>query len=424
MVSSTSNTSNSFSSMHLSEYGPIINKAKCDFGKPQFDFLGHRVHRSANIVFATLATAQYQDAEIKDLLKDCTEDPPPADIVTSAALEKWEALLASQDPEVHSRATGILSGDLFVLASSCIALCWLILFSDGYWLESFRRQAAAMAAVKQLIGRVKNLHLSEKFQRTSAADGRLCSDGDGTERPTNGSNVVVTVNDLRRLGVPKLNKTVRDYYQSGADQEQTLHENVEAFKRWRLLYRVLVNVASRRTTATMLGKEVSMPLGIAPSAMQKMAHPDGEIGTATASQDAGTVMILSTLSSTSIEDLRKAAPDATLWLQLYVFKNRTVTEQLLQRACSANFSAVVLTVDAPTWGQRIVDVRNAFTIPEGITNFNLRNATSGSGLTKYTNDFFDQSLTWNDVNWLKNITSLPIVLKGIMTRKTRPYGSV
>ncbi|XP_077489772.1 uncharacterized protein LOC144100790 isoform X2 [Amblyomma americanum] len=175
----------------------------------------------------------------------------------------------------------------------------------------------------------------------------------------------------------------------------------------------------------MLGQEVSMPLGIAPSAMQKMAHRDGEKGTAVASQDAGTVMILSTLSSTSIEDLRAAAPNATLWLQLYVFKNRTVTEELLHRAYCANFSAVVLTVDAPSWGQRIVDVRNAFTIPEGITlgnfdrsvysNFDMTNATSGSGLTRYTNDFFDQSLTWKDVLWLKNVTSLPVVLKGIMS---------
>ncbi|XP_054931944.2 2-Hydroxyacid oxidase 1-like [Dermacentor andersoni] len=239
------------------------------------------------------------------------------------------------------------------------------------------------------------------------------------------NETIITVDDLRRFGLPKLNKTVRDYYESGADQEQTLRENVEAFKRWRLLYRVLVNVSKRQLNTTLLGKSVSMPFGIAPSAMQKMAHPDGENGTAAASQAAGTVMILSTLSSTSLEQVRSAAPNATLWLQLYVFKNRTVTLELLRRAQAANFSAVVLTVDAPTWGQRIVDVRNAFMIPEGITlgnfdqsvyaNFNMTNATSGSGLTKYTNDFFDQSLTWEDVCWLKNATSLPIVLKGIIT---------
>ncbi|XP_075538736.1 2-Hydroxyacid oxidase 1-like isoform X2 [Dermacentor variabilis] len=243
------------------------------------------------------------------------------------------------------------------------------------------------------------------------------------------NETIITVDDLRRCGVPKLNKTVRDYYESGADQEQTLRENVEAFKRWRMLYRVLVDVTNRQLNTTLLGKSVSMPFGIAPSAMQKMAHPDGENGTAEASQAAGTVMILSTLSSTPLEEVRAAAPNATLWLQLYVFKNRTVTQELLRRAERANFSAVVMTVDAPIWGQRIVDVRNAFTIPEGITlgnfdqsiyaNFNVTNATSGSGLTKYTNDFFDQTLTWQDVCWLQNFTSLPIVLKGIITEDAK-----
>uniref|UniRef100_A0A023FZG4 (S)-2-hydroxy-acid oxidase n=1 Tax=Amblyomma parvum TaxID=251391 RepID=A0A023FZG4_AMBPA len=256
----------------------------------------------------------------------------------------------------------------------------------------------------------------------------LCSaEGDDSvnETLTNRSECVVTVDDLRRLGVPKLNATVRDYYMSGADQEQTLFENTAAFKRWRLQSRVLVNVLNRTTKTTMLGIEVSMPLGIAPSAMQRMANfTIGENGTAIASQAAGTVMILSTLSSISVEGVRAAAPNATLWLQLYVFRNRTVTEELLRRAECENFTAVVLTVDAPVWGQRIVDVCNKFTIPDGITlgnfdstiygNFDLKNE-SGSGLTKYTNDFFDQSLTWQDVLWLKNATSLPVILKGIMT---------
>uniref|UniRef100_G3MPB5 (S)-2-hydroxy-acid oxidase n=1 Tax=Amblyomma maculatum TaxID=34609 RepID=G3MPB5_AMBMU len=233
---------------------------------------------------------------------------------------------------------------------------------------------------------------------------------------------VVTVDDLRQLGVPRLNRSVRDYYESGADQEQTLSENVAAFKRLRLRYRVL-NTAHRRVLATTLLRHlVAMPVGIAPSAMQKMAHPDGEIGTARASQAFGTVMILSTLSSTSIEDVRRGAPHALLWLQLYVFKNRSVTIELIRRAERAGYAALVLTVDTPAWGQRIVDVRNAFNIPKGITIANFHNSmydhfdiTKGSGLTKYTNDFFDQSLTWDDVTWLKRITRLPVVLKGIIT---------
>ncbi|KAH9382432.1 hypothetical protein HPB48_004306 [Haemaphysalis longicornis] len=166
-------------------------------------------------------------------------------------------------------------------------------------------------------------------------------------------NTIVTVDDLHRIALLKLDATVRDYYESGADMEQTLRENVEAFLR------------SLKTT--MLGREVNMPVGIAPSAMQKMAHADGECGTANASQEAGTVMILSTLCTISLEEIREKAPDAILWLQLYVFKNRSITEDLIRRAECSNFSAIVLTVDAPTWGQRIVDVRNRFTIPENLS---------------------------------------------------------
>ncbi|KAK8786962.1 hypothetical protein V5799_023267 [Amblyomma americanum] len=133
-------------------------------------------------------------------------------------------------------------------------------------------------------------------------------------------------------------------------------------------------------------------------------------------------MILSTLSSTPLEKVRRAAPNALLWLQLYVFKNRSVTTELIYRAEKAGYKALVLTVDTPTWGQRIVDVRNAFTIPKGITIANFENSRydhfdriKGSGLTKYTNDFFNQALTWDDVTWLKKVTRLPIVLKGIIT---------
>uniref|UniRef100_A0A023FSN0 (S)-2-hydroxy-acid oxidase n=1 Tax=Amblyomma cajennense TaxID=34607 RepID=A0A023FSN0_AMBCJ len=241
-------------------------------------------------------------------------------------------------------------------------------------------------------------------------------------RPHCGDKTVVTVDDLRRLGGPKLTKAVRDYYESGADQEQTLHENVAAFKRWRLRYRVLNTTHNRKLETTLLGHRVAMPVGVAPSAMQRMAHPDGEKGTARACEAFRTVMILSTLSSTALEDVRRAAPKALLWLQLYVFKNRSVTIELIQRAERANYSALVLTVDTPAWGQRIVDVRNEFTIPDGITIANFQNTrydhfdpTKGSGLTKYTNEFFDQSLTWDDVTWLKRITRLPIVLKGIIT---------
>ncbi|XP_072143736.1 uncharacterized protein [Dermacentor andersoni] len=251
------------------------------------------------------------------------------------------------------------------------------------------------------------------------------SDQTPAKRAFRGNNKVVTVDDFRRLGLPKLPPVVRAYYQSGADQEQTLRENVLAFGRLRLRPHVLVSVHNRRLNTTLLRQPVSMPVGIAPTALQKMAHSEGEIATAMASAKEGTVMILSTLSSIALEKVRTEAPQGIMWLQLYVFKNRTVTLELIRRAEQAGFKAIVLTVDAPTWGRRIVDERNAFTTPLGISLGNFPPSrgsqydhfekTKGCGLTKYTNDFFDPSLTWKDVAWLKNVTKLPVVLKGILT---------
>ncbi|CAN7978586.1 unnamed protein product [Ixodes persulcatus] len=127
---------------------------------------------------------------------------------------------------------------------------------------------------------------------------------------------------------------------------------------------MLRGVKDRDMTVTLLGRQrLSMPLGIAPSAMQRMAHPDGEEATAKAAEKAGTVMILSTLSTTSMEDVRKAAPHAVLWYQLYVFQDRELTRRLVKRAEQAGYSALVLTVDAPVFGRRVSDVRKRFSLP-------------------------------------------------------------
>ncbi|EEC08470.1 (S)-2-hydroxy-acid oxidase, putative [Ixodes scapularis] len=135
-------------------------------------------------------------------------------------------------------------------------------------------------------------------------------------------------------------------------------------RRLRLRPRMLRGVKDRDMTVTVLGRQrLSMPLGIAPSAMQRMAHPDGEEATAKAAEKAGTVMILSTLSTTSMEDVRKAAPHAILWYQLYVFQDRELTRRLVKRAEQAGYSALVLTVDAPVFGRRVSDVRKRFSLP-------------------------------------------------------------
>ncbi|KAG0443306.1 hypothetical protein HPB47_015063 [Ixodes persulcatus] len=139
---------------------------------------------------------------------------------------------------------------------------------------------------------------------------------------------------------------------------------------------------------------------------------------------AGTVMILSTLSTTSLEDVRKAAPHAVLWYQLYILPDRELSRRLVKRAERAGYSAVVLTVDSPTLGRKFSDVREHFRVPSHLewANFNAKEQASmtlcGSDLHVFGKSLLDPSLTWTDVQWLKNITQLPVILKGILTGKS------
>lgn len=167
-----------------------------------------------------------------------------------------------------------------------------------------------------------------------------------------------------------------------------------------------------------------MPIGVAPTAMQRLAHPDGEIANVKACEALGAVYCLSTLATTSIEDVAAAAPNCIKWFQLYIYKDRNVTRNLLSRAERAGFKAVVLTVDAPIFGVRRTDVRNKFKLPPHLrlANFDftdernkLDTSEGGSGLQTYVNKLFDASITWEDVKWLKSLTNLPIILKGVLT---------
>ncbi|XP_021935507.1 peroxisomal (S)-2-hydroxy-acid oxidase GLO5 isoform X2 [Zootermopsis nevadensis] len=182
------------------------------------------------------------------------------------------------------------------------------------------------------------------------------------------------------------------------------------------------DVSCRDQSTTVLGTKVAMPIGIAPTAMQRMAHPDGECGNARAVGAMGGVFILSTLSTSSIEEVGAAAPNTVKWFQLYIYNDRDVTRKLVKRAEQTNFRALVLTVDAPVFGIRIADIRNKFTLPPhlSLANFEGIKATgvkseSDSGINEYVKKLFDQSVTWDDVRWLKSITQLPLILKGILT---------
>lgn len=233
----------------------------------------------------------------------------------------------------------------------------------------------------------------------------------------------VCVDDYEKYAINNLSPSVRDYYKSGAGEEHSLRWNREAFKRYRIRPRVLRDVSKRDISTIILGKKILMPLGVAPTAMQRMAHPDGECANARAAEAAGTIFILSTISTSSIEEIAEAAPKCIKWFQLYVYSDRNVTLNLVRRAEKAGFKALVLTVDAPIFGDRRADMRNKFSLPknlrlanfEGDLSSRVTTSKEGSGLNEYVNALFDPSLTWKDIAWLKSITELPIVLKGILT---------
>lgn len=231
----------------------------------------------------------------------------------------------------------------------------------------------------------------------------------------------INLYDYESLARGKLTSMAYDYYASGAHDEITLRENHAAYDRIRLRYRVLRDISRRTTETTVLGHLLRMPVLVAPTAFHKLAHPDGEAATARAAGAAGTLMILSTLSTTSIEDVLAAAT-GPVWFQLYVYKDRGATEALVRRAEAAGCAALVLTVDAQIWGRRERDVRNRFQLPPGLSVKNLMPAgqesfpqeAEGSGLAAYVASLFDQTLSWKDVDWLCNLTKLPVLLKGIV----------
>ena len=226
--------------------------------------------------------------------------------------------------------------------------------------------------------------------------------------------------DYERLAAERLPPTTYDYFAGGANDELTLRENRAAFERIQLRPRVLVDVGERDSSTEVLGRRRPLPLLVAPMAFAKLAHPEGELAIARAAGAAGITMTLSTLATATLEDVAGAAA-APLWFQLYVFRDRGVTRSLVERAEASGYEALVLTVDAPLAGRREQDVRNRFALPEGLFAENLvsdelRSLPAGadSGLALYIASLLDQSLTWADVEWLRSITRLPLLVKGIL----------
>jgi 4-hydroxymandelate oxidase len=230
---------------------------------------------------------------------------------------------------------------------------------------------------------------------------------------------LLNIPDYVQAARGKLSKEVCDYFEGGALDEIALRENVAGWERLKLFYRVLAGVGERDLSTSVLGQSISMPIAIAPTAFHKLACEEGEIATARSAKAAGTLFILSSLSNTAMEAVFAEAASPR-WFQLYIYKDRQVTLDLVKRAEAAGAEAIVLTVDAPGLGTRERDTRNRFRLPDGLAVENLAPLgkgqmpeVRGSGLAAYVRENFKADLGFDDLDWLCGSTRLPVVVKGV-----------
>ncbi|KAL8800201.1 MAG: hypothetical protein Q9200_007322 [Gallowayella weberi] len=181
----------------------------------------------------------------------------------------------------------------------------------------------------------------------------------------------LTIKELEKHAEQLMNKQTRDYYNEGADDGSTLLENSQAYSKYRIRPRVLRDISLIDTSCPLFGLRSSMPMGVAPTAMQCLAHPDGEVATAKACRKAGIIMGLSSFATSTLEDVAAASGANPRVLQLYLFEEREHSRKLIQRAKAAGYKAVFLTVDTPMLGRRNLEIRNQFKLPKPykIANF-------------------------------------------------------
>ncbi|XP_053145552.1 2-Hydroxyacid oxidase 2 [Hemicordylus capensis] len=230
---------------------------------------------------------------------------------------------------------------------------------------------------------------------------------------------LVCLSEFEAYAKKHLPKASWDFIAAGADECCTRDDNLMAYKRIHLRPRVLRDMSVMDTKTTVLGTEISFPVGIAPSGFHKLAWPDGERSTARAAEAMNVCYIASTYSSCSVEEIAAAAPAGLRWFQLYIHRKRTLSEQLVRRVEALGFQALVLTVDVPYTGKRRDDLRNNFQLPT-YTSKNFEGAFEDED---HTNDerlhagSVDYSVSWKDIGWLRSLTRLPLILKGILTKE-------
>jgi 4-hydroxymandelate oxidase len=228
---------------------------------------------------------------------------------------------------------------------------------------------------------------------------------------------LVNVGDYFERAAATVDPKIWCYFEGGAGDEVTLRANVAAYGRWRFRPRVLVDVAEVTAATTVLGTAVSMPLLVAPFAMQRLVHPDGEVATARAAAAAGTVMCVSTTTSSAHDEIAEAVGAAPRWLQLYVFRDRQRTLDHIAEAREHGYSALALTVDLPVLGRRERDLRLGFELPPDLPIPYLKGKDPSVPMTFAEQVQVTPSLTWRDLEWIASASGMPLILKGILTRE-------
>ena len=260
------------------------------------------------------------------------------------------------------------------------------------------------------------------------------------------SGRIHNVEDYRGLAHKRLPRAVIDFIEGGAEDEITISRNRDSFENIHIIPRILTDVSVRDISTTILGTPVSSPIVLCPVGLATLAHPLGEVAAGIAAANKGIISTYSSSSSWNLEDIA-AASSGVKWFQLYIWKDRKLTAEIVERARKSGYQALVLTVDVPISARRERDLRNGFTIPPrprinqigdlvqhfgwfyaqlkseitghkmSMGNFTPENVGMRTRLKmlEVVNELFDPSITWSDVAWLKSIWNGPIVIKGIMT---------
>ena len=231
----------------------------------------------------------------------------------------------------------------------------------------------------------------------------------------------LTAQDLEAEARRVLSTEVFDFIAGGADDESTLRANLEAFRSLFLRPRRLVDVSSVDVSTTLLGSPVAAPLFVPPMASHRLVDPEGELASAAAAAEAGVGYVTSLAASTALEDVADAA-GRPRFVQVYMYRDREVTADLIRRAEAAGYDGVCLTIDAPVFGQRYRDLRNRFRQPYDVPLSNLvkyglaelPDSDDGSAIQAYVARTLDPSTTWADLDWVRAQGSGQVLLKGVM----------